>query len=250
MPPAEPPYYRLAPVMFILTAVSVSLFLLVRLASPGLSEFEALEKWGWGWSLFYWEGQVWRLFVNSFHHGNLLHIVFNLLWLYTLGRAFEAGVGSVRAAAFVVLGLGLSGLACELTFEQGAIGLSGLLYALFGYMVVRRKEDAGFEWVLTDRVRRVLWFWLFICIVLTYLRIYPVANVGHFSGLAFGLAAGWVHSRGRVWRWLPGVGTALSAALLAAGLLYLWRPVLDRDWQAWRTATNIVRAPSIEVRYV
>ena len=233
-PAPEPPYYREAPVMFTLSVLAVALYAAVRYASGGLPLDAALARWGWGFTPYFWRGQVWRLFVNTLHHGSPLHLIFNLLWLFILGRVFERELGSWRTLGFVILAAGLSGVACEVTFESGAIGLSGLLYALFGYMFVRRKQAPAFGELLTPSIQQALWAWLFICIALTYFNLWPIANVGHFSGLAVGLGSGWVDLQAAKRRWLLPVGAVVGVLALGLGLLYVWRPTLNPAWRAWR----------------
>jgi membrane associated rhomboid family serine protease len=65
--------------------------------------------------------EVWRLITFQFLHGSILHILFNMLGLWTFGRLVEEHLGSKRYLAFYLM-CGISG------------GLMYLLLNLAGYV--------------------------------------------------------------------------------------------------------------------
>ena len=44
-------------------------------------------------------GQLWRLFTSALPHVNVLHLVFNLYWLWVFGSIVEDVYGGFRTAA-------------------------------------------------------------------------------------------------------------------------------------------------------
>jgi membrane associated rhomboid family serine protease len=66
--------------------------------------------------------EVWRLITFQFLHGSILHIVFNMLGLWTFGRIVEEQLGSKRYLAFYLV-CGMAG------------GLMYLLLNLLGFIV-------------------------------------------------------------------------------------------------------------------
>ena len=48
-------------------------------------------------------GQLWRLFTPMFVHFGILHIVFNMIWLYQLGSAIEQRYSIQRMAVLVII---------------------------------------------------------------------------------------------------------------------------------------------------
>ena len=81
--------------------------------------------------------QPWRLVSYMFLHGGGFHIIFNMLWLWWMGRPVENSLGS-RNFAVLFLGSGIGGGLVHIAFAMlsgGAptIGASG---AVFGIMVV------------------------------------------------------------------------------------------------------------------
>lgn len=86
----------------------------------------------WQTTLF----QPWRLFTYMFLHAGPWHIVFNMLWLWWMGRAVEETLGP-RSFTVIYLGSGVGGALLDVFFAQFlginyVIGASG---AVFGIMV-------------------------------------------------------------------------------------------------------------------
>lgn len=80
--------------------------------------------------------QPWRLFTYMFLHGSLLHVAFNMLWLWWMGRPVEDRLGS-RNFLVIYFGSGIGGALLNVLvspiFGVGlTIGASG---AVFGMMV-------------------------------------------------------------------------------------------------------------------
>lgn len=92
--------------------INVIVFLLVNVLG------ELLRFSGNGFSLVYWlslPGNVilalthaWTIITYMFLHQGLMHILFNMLWLYWLGKIFVEYVGSKRLIGVYILG-GISG---------------------------------------------------------------------------------------------------------------------------------------------
>lgn len=136
------------------------------------------------------DGQVWRLITPAFMHFNLPHIVFNLLWVWVIGRRIELLLGWP-----ILLGLFLvSALASNVAqfWISGPMfgGMSGFVFALL-----------GFAW-LWDRFKPVriigmppalmgfMMFWLVLGFsgALESLGLGSIANTAHLVGLIVGLA--------------------------------------------------------------
>ncbi|MEQ9310211.1 MAG: rhomboid family intramembrane serine protease [Balneolaceae bacterium] len=82
--------------------------------------------------------QPWRIFTYMFLHsmGNIFHFIFNMLWLWWMGRPVEERIGP-RSFLTVYLGAGLFGALIDVVVSFAApptlvIGASG---AVFGVMV-------------------------------------------------------------------------------------------------------------------
>lgn len=135
-------------------------------------------------------GAVWGLVTPTVLHYDVLHLAFNLYWLWVIGQAMECAIGTLRFVAFYVLAAAVGTCGQILVSGPTGIGASGVVYAIFGYMWITRRRYAEFAEILTPRIVQFMMVWLFLCIPLTWLDILPIANGGHFGGMAFGLAVG------------------------------------------------------------
>ena len=133
-----------------------------------------------------WDGGYWALVTSAFVHFEMLHLVFNLYWLWVLGSRLEIEIGSLKYLAFFVISAFVSSSFQLAASDDTGIGASGVLYAIFGFMWATRSRYPPFYEVLDSRTVQLLVGWLFVCIGLTYLDVWNVGNAAHFSGLIFG----------------------------------------------------------------
>ena len=131
-------------------------------------------------------GQWWRLFTASFIHIGLMHILFNMYFLYQLGPTFEMLYGS-RNFLIIYLVSGIIGNLVSFAFgSPGTVsaGASTSLYGIFGLalgIMLNYKNDA----MLANFGASFL---SVIAINVIYSLISPnVGILGHFGGLVGGL---------------------------------------------------------------
>src|SRR5260370_42325657 len=90
------------------------------------------------------QGQVWRLLTSTLPHVNLIHLAFNVYWLWVLGTAVEEAFGPLRTLAIVIL-FAVASSAADFALDQGGVGLSGVGYGLFGMLWILSRFDERFD---------------------------------------------------------------------------------------------------------
>jgi len=150
------------------------------------------------------KGYVWQLITFQFLHGNLMHLVFNLLSIYTVGRELENVLGK---ASFLKLYLGTGaaggllhfalaitlprlGLLTEF-FETPVVGASagacGLLAAFSALYWNRSIPLVFFSIPMTVTGRGLLWLNIGGTLLLGVMLQENVAHAAHLGGTLAGL---------------------------------------------------------------
>ena len=134
-------------------------------------------------------GEIWRLLTPIFLHFNVMHILFNMIFLRDNGSLIESRQGSkVLILLVVVIGIG-SNLGQYFFAGEGPEfgGMSGVLYGLLGYTWLRGYCDPSSGLRLAPTTLVVMLVWLFLCLA----GIIPhVANGTHVVGLIMGILIG------------------------------------------------------------
>ena len=159
--------------------------------------------------------ELWRAVTSVFPHGGIIHLVFNIAWMWALGVGMERRHGRVGTAGFYIWSGYVASLGQLAVGGEGGIGLSGLLYGVAGYHWLYQRRRPGSAEVLSRGNAVLLFVWLFACIALTELGILAIANAAHFTGLFAGLAVAWLVTT----RHRAAVGAVL---ILATGALTAW----------------------------
>jgi GlpG protein len=130
-------------------------------------------------------GQVWRLVTPIFLHGGVLHLLFNMIWLRDLGALIESRRGTLFMAVLVIASAMLSNLAQYRMSGPLFLGMSGVVYALFGFAWIKGKVDPNSGCVLHPQVVGLMLVWLVVCMIGI---VGPVANTAHVVGMIVGMA--------------------------------------------------------------
>ena len=134
-------------------------------------------------------GEVWRLVTPIVVHQSFLHLLFNMFWLYALGGMIEDRYGT-RWLAWLVLVSAVGSDLCQY-FWAGPIfgGMSGVVYALFGYIWMKSKFDPSSGFRLDERTVFLMLVFFVVCFTGV---IGSIANGAHAGGLVIGLILGYL----------------------------------------------------------
>lgn len=132
-------------------------------------------------------GEWWRIFTPAIMHGGPLHIFFNLLWWWRLGSLIE-----IRKGSFTLFWMTLAIAAFSNTLQfvfvgPWFLGLSGVVFGVFGYVWVKGKLDPGDGIGISDQSAMWMMVWFLICVMG---MAGGIANWAHFGGLISGMTFG------------------------------------------------------------
>jgi len=148
-------------------------------------------------------GEIWRLVTPMFMHFSVLHILFNLLWVWIVGSRMEPVQGSVSLLGLVLFSALSSNLAQYLVSGPMFGGMSGVVFALLGYSWLWDKRGGQPRIGLPPALMGMMLFWLALGFtgVLEGVGLGAIANTAHLVGLLAGLcwlpAGRWLNRHSR-----------------------------------------------------
>jgi GlpG protein len=136
--------------------------------------------------------QIWRWVSHALLHFSVMHIAFNLLWWWQFGGDLEQRLGSIRLIKLFVVSAIISGAGQYWVEGANFGGLSGVVYALAGYLWIlgQRAPQLGLS------IPRSLMGFMLIWLVLGYVQPFmAIANTAHLAGLISGVVLAWFDSQ-------------------------------------------------------
>jgi membrane associated rhomboid family serine protease len=130
--------------------------------------------------------EYWRLVTAGFLHDGLLHILFNMVFLYFMGQVLEPAIGRLNFIAVYAASL-LAGSFGALLFQPQAltVGASGACFGVLGALIVVSRARGISIW------QSGLGLTLAINIVFS-LSVQGISIGGHIGGVVGGLITGWL----------------------------------------------------------
>ncbi|MEZ8141194.1 rhomboid family intramembrane serine protease GlpG [Enterovibrio norvegicus FF-33] len=130
--------------------------------------------------------QLWRLFTHALLHFSATHIVFNLLWWWVLGGKIEKISGSAKLVQLFLLTALFSGLG-QYVFDGPAFGgMSGVVYALLGYLWLMGTLAPSRGLSIEPSYVGFMLLWLVVGFFEPFGM--AIANMAHLFGLVSGCA--------------------------------------------------------------
>jgi GlpG protein len=134
------------------------------------------------------QGEYWRLITPIFIHFGFTHLLFDMWWLWDLGKLIERRKGTVFFLILVVVSAVISNLGdFAWSGPNLAGGMSGVVYALFGYVWMKGLLQPQERLGIHQQVVWIMLAWLVLCMTGT---LGNIANGAHVFGLIVGVIFG------------------------------------------------------------
>jgi membrane associated rhomboid family serine protease len=207
------------------TLLAVNIVIYVITAAQGAGINDPGGSLYFKWILFgpaVAQGDWWRLITSAFLHANLLHIAFNMYFLWFVGSPVEQALGRGRfILLYLVSGLAGSAGALIYTPTTPTVGASGALFGVLGAAVIFERQRM---FVLGGSALGLV----VINLVLSFAFSGTISVGGHVGGLVGGILCTLVLSKfgrghaaySRVGLW--GIAGVLGVGLLSLAVAY-WR---------------------------
>jgi len=140
--------------------------------------------------------QYWRLITPIFIHFSMIHIAFNLLWVWDIGRKIEKVIGSVFYLLLVLITALASNYLQYLASESPLFGgMSGVVYAIIGFAWLAPKLIPNCPDLISKPIMVFLLLWLALGYTSFFeqIGVGKIANTAHLSGLVCGLVCAYLY---------------------------------------------------------
>ena len=145
-------------------------------------------------------GEWWRLVSPMLIHFGWLHLVFNLLWVWELGRRIEIRSGPLLLVSLIIISSVTANLLQYGLYGIGLFGgMSGVVFGLLGYSLVWSRRLPA----LDMGVQPGIYIFMLVYLVVGFtgaidlLGLGSIANGAHLGGLLGGAVLAWLAT---VWK--------------------------------------------------
>jgi membrane associated rhomboid family serine protease/Flp pilus assembly protein TadD len=181
----------------LLLAVNCLVFLAMLISGVSFIDPSSADvlKWGGNYGPYTLTGQYWRLITCAFVHIGIVHLVFNMYFLFRFGRALEKLFSAWTVIAiYLVTAVGASLLSLTWNHMRVSAGASGALFGFMGVMIsVLFNKKLGLN---DDDRRRMPGYTVRLAIYnLAYGLLKNIDNMAHLGGFVTGMAIGFFLAR-------------------------------------------------------
>ena len=136
--------------------------------------------------------EPWRMVTPIFLHFGVMHLVFNMLMLISMGSRVERAIGPYRYAALVLALAIFSNLAQGLMVPHHNFGgMSGVVYGIFGFIWVQMSRAPSRGLAVDGLTSFIMMAWFFAGFSSQFnMGGAAFANHAHAGGLLMGLLIG------------------------------------------------------------
>jgi len=137
--------------------------------------------------------EPWMLVTSMFLHGDLVHLLNNMLALFIFGMILENVLGSKRfLLVYFIAGL-IAGISAAL-FYNAALGASGAIFGVLGTLVMLKPRMIVYIYFMPLPMYLAGILWAIIDITRFFFPT-GIASAAHLAGLFIGLGFGYYYKR-------------------------------------------------------
>lgn len=147
------------------------------------------------------EGQIWRFFTPALLHGNFLHILFNMLWLWMLGKDIERILPGYKYVVLMGALAFFSNTSQYLMSGFSFLGFSGVITGLAFFIRERQRKAPWEGYTLQTPIYFFLLIYIFGLAAIQAISFFfevggfsglpmPIGNTAHVSGAILGYFLG------------------------------------------------------------
>jgi membrane associated rhomboid family serine protease len=208
------------PVTMVLIAINVVVYLIeVAKSSGGLLrvlDIETIYEMGALLGPAIHEGgEWWRIVTSGFVHVSILHIGFNMVLLYFIGRLLEPAIGSLRFG-FIYFASLLAGSFVALWFSPDTVsaGASGAIFGILGatFVIARGRQ--------LEAIAGQIGFLIVLNLIFTFADA-GISVGAHVGGLVCGVLCGLLIVAGERGRFGHGISRTNRLAIELGGMAAL-----------------------------
>lgn len=134
--------------------------------------------------------EFYRILTYSFAHGDIMHLAFNMVALYSLVDAVISFTSEKATIIIYTISTLVSAIGVLLLSSAFTVGASGAIYGLFGVLIYYALKQRKYGY--NDMFRSLLPV-IVINLVLSFLP--EVSMTGHLFGLATGLIGAYIYDK-------------------------------------------------------
>ncbi|AWN82128.1 rhomboid family intramembrane serine protease [Candidatus Cardinium hertigii] len=176
----------------IILDLNILLYLIMVCKGIGITSFKArdLLNWGANHGPSIGNGQWWRLLTSTFIHGGSMHLLCNMLSLFSVGALLEPLLGRFKyVIAYIATGMLASSISMWWHPETISVGASGAIFGLYGVLVTLLLFKTFDKELNKELLSNTLFF-------LGYNLLQGsmdncIDNAAHIGGLLTGCIIGW-----------------------------------------------------------
>lgn len=143
--------------------------------------------------------EIWRYITSIFLHGDIVHLIYNMMALFFFGIYLESFLGSKKFISIYLIS-GIIANIITLPFYNLSLGASGAIFGIIGALIVIRPTLSVFAFGVPMPIflAGILWGIGDLVGAAAFLAGNPInstGNIAHLSGLFLGLILGFIFKK-------------------------------------------------------